>query len=81
MNIQIIKDSTPKLYQITGGGYAETESKVHVVANMTLEVQQEIVIHEILEVYLPYLSHNKIDELTGLLVNGLSQLQEADSAV
>ena len=60
--------------KITGGGYALTEVKVHVASNMPTELQQEVVIHEILEAYLRILDHSKIDVLTQLIVEGLRKL-------
>ena len=74
MNIQIIRDKTPDLDKITGGGYALTEVKIHVASNMPKETQQEVVIHEILEAYLRILDHSKIDTLTQLIVEGLMKL-------
>ena len=74
MNISVITDKTPNLEKITGGGYAVTEVKVHIADNMPDIKKQEVVIHEILEVFLPGVCHEKIDELTCYLIDGLKQL-------
>ena len=75
MNISVITDKTPNLEKITGGGYAVTEVKVHIADNMPDIKKQEVVIHEILEVALKFcVCHDKIDELTTLIMDGLKQL-------
>jgi len=65
---------------ITGGGYAECDLTVHVDNKLSKEEKQGIVLHEVLENWLPSIHHNKVDELTDLLVLALSQLEEINEA-
>lgn len=74
MNIKVISDRTPELDKITGGGYAVTDIKVHIAANMPLATKQEVVIHEIVECFNPSWPHSSVDKLTALLMDGLRQL-------
>jgi hypothetical protein len=74
VNITVILDNTPNLKRKTGGGYAVTDVEVHIASDMSPEFQQTVVVHEILEAYLPFLQHDKIDNLTALIIRGLKQL-------
>lgn len=74
MNIKIIKEN---LHSLTDQmGYSVNMCEVHVDDTLDERTQSEIVIHEILEAYLPSLSHERIDDLTELIVEGLDQLEE-----
>lgn len=63
---------------ITGGGFAECDITIHVDKNLSPEERQEIVIHEVVENWLPSISHSKVDEMTDLLIEALLQLGEMD---
>ena len=78
MNLKIVKDNTPNLTVMTGGGYAVNDVLVHIDSSLDEHTQTEILIHEILDAFLTTLPHEKIDELTDLLTDGLDQLRDCD---
>ena len=71
MNIKVVLDDTPNLAVITGGGYALTEVEIHIDKLLPPEKQLEVLIHEILEVYLLSTPHDKIDKLTSILCHSI----------
>ena len=75
MEIIIRKEANGQSY-LTGGGYAVCTLEVSIDKTLPEEVQREIVIHEILENWCPFLDHSKIVELTDLLTDGLDKLKE-----
>ena len=75
MRIKVLQEESHPSH-ITGGGYAECDLTVHVDSKLSREEQRGIVLHEVIENWLPSISHDKVDELTDLLVLALSQLEE-----
>ena len=74
MNLKLVLDDTPNLTVMTGGGYAVTDVMIHIDKSLDEHTQTEILLHEILDAYLTTIPHDKIDELTGLLTEGLDLL-------
>ena len=72
MNISVICDNCPK--DVTGGGYAITDIQVHVNKRMTKLQKTETVIHEIIEAYNRPWPHEKVDDLTNLIMQVLNKL-------
>lgn len=77
MNIKVEKIDSEEFTFKTGGGCASCDLSVLVDKELPPRLQQETVIHEILENFLMSVCHDKIDELTNLLVEGLDQLNES----
>lgn len=67
-----------RVSHLTGGGYAATNCQIYVDRALPLSEQREIVLHEILEAYLPCLPHNKVEELTALLVDGMGKVSAVE---
>ncbi len=74
MNIKVEKIDSEEFTYNTGGGCASCDLNVLIDKGLPLRLQQETVIHEILENFLMSVNHNKIDELTELIIDGLDQL-------
>ncbi len=74
MNIKVIREKGHPSY-LTGGECAEQTVKIYVDKKLPLELQRELVIHAIVENWLPSIPHDKVDELTELLKEGLEQLE------
>ena len=62
----------------TGGGYASQDITIHIDAGLPLNEQRERLIHEILEILLPFLHHDTIDEFTTQIYDALEQLEEPE---
>jgi hypothetical protein len=76
MNIVINKtDEWEPLVCSDSGGYSYMYVDIKVQKDLPLNSQRGVVIHEILECYLRELSHDKIVDLTGYLLEGLRQLE------
>ena len=75
MNIKVKKTDRiePALWT---SGYATTGTTIVVDENLPIVYQQGVVIHEIIESYCPFLSHDRVVELTAYIQEGLKQLQE-----
>lgn len=77
MNIKIKKTDKvePALWT---GGYATSVTSITVDKGLPTIYQQGVVIHEVVECYLPSLSHDKVVELTAYIQEGLKQLEEVN---
>jgi len=75
MNIKVMTTEHPQVNHLCGGEYATCELEVFVSTSLTPEEQREVVIHAILENYLCTTPHEKIEELTDLLIDGLNQIE------
>ena len=58
------------------GGYSNENLTIIVDKTLPLNHQQGVVIHEIIETYCPFLTHRKVDDLTGHIQSGLLKLME-----
>jgi hypothetical protein len=76
MNITVVKDNTPNLIAITGGGYAISDYEIHIDSSLNEQDQIETLVHEILEIYLIMLPHEKIEELTTIISHGIDLLKD-----
>lgn len=74
MNIKVTLTNEPNFSALTGGGCAATDCYINIDAKMDDYLQTEVVLHEILEAFLPFMCHEKVEELTDLLMDGLTQL-------
>jgi hypothetical protein len=74
MNIKVTKVKSEEFVYQTGGGYAETTRKITIDTGLPLRCQVENVVHEIIEPFIPCLSHEKIEELDNLIREGLDEL-------
>jgi len=73
LNITVsLENIAPKII----GGYSINNVEIYVDENLDCQSKREVIIHEVLEAFLPSWSHDKIDELTDLLTNSLSILDE-----
>lgn len=75
MNLSVIFLDHPQFSVITGGECAVTDVNIELDKNLPYEMLVERVFHAIIEVYCPFLNHDKVEELTGLLMEGLECLQ------
>jgi len=73
MNITILKEEGHPSY-ITGGGCAISELTVTIDPSLPIPIQREIIIHEVIEGYLPCLPHDKVEELTEILTKSLEEI-------
>ena len=78
MKISVVLDNglDPENSVALGGEYATCDVSVIVDSTLPLRTQRILVIHAILENYNPSWVHDKIDELTALIEDGLDQLKE-----
>ena len=76
MNVSILKEEGYPSY-ITGGGCAVSTLEIIVDPSLPDSIQKEIIIHEVIEGFLPCLPHDKIDELTEMLIKALEEGQNA----
>ena len=75
MNISV-KTSTNWEPQLWVGGYSNESLSIVVDETLPLNHQQGVVIHEVIETYCPFLTHDKVDDLTGYIQSGLLKLSE-----
>lgn len=73
-NIKVIKEDLGDVSIECGGEYAENDLKIRIDKKLTPRQQTARIIHAILENYLPSAPHEKIEELEGLIIDGLDQL-------
>lgn len=73
LNITILKEKDHPSY-ITGGGCAVSELTITIDPGLPIQAQKEIVIHEVIEGYLPFLTHDKVEDLTEILINALDEI-------
>jgi hypothetical protein len=73
MNIKVIKTANDAELALTGGGYAVTDVTVYIDERLPKRLQTSIIIHEIIECYLPSLPHDKIEDLTELISEALDE--------
>ena len=74
IEVKQVDDITP---EHTGGGYSECRLLVSVHKKMTKRSKVEVVIHEVIENYCPMWPHEAVDQLTGLIMLGLDDLNPA----
>ena len=75
MNIEI--DLIDRIDAELGGtGYSVSVLSVFVDTNLPYEHQEAAVIHEIVETYCKFLSHEKVEELSGYIQHGLELLKK-----
>ena len=73
MNIHVVREKLGEHKDLTGG-YACCDLHIGVDADLPLNTQMSVVVHEIVENYFPSLSHDKVEELERLIMDGLGQL-------
>ena len=73
MNVNILKEEGHPSY-ITGGGCAVSDLTVTIDPSLPILAQREVVIHEVIEGYLPCLPHDKVEELTEILNKALEEI-------
>ena len=59
---------------VTGGEYAISELSIFVNPELPMRTQRLLIIHAIIENYAPAWHHDKVDDLTALIEDGLDQL-------
>ncbi len=74
MNIVIHKEKHP-IY-ITGGGYATSTLDIFVDPDMPVELQREVVIHEVIENFNLSWPHDIVEEFTDCIMEALEKLDE-----
>ena len=72
MNIKVLTEGHP-LHK-TGGEYTVSNIEIFIDPSLNIDEQKECVVHSILECYCPSWPHEKYDELGGLILEGLKQL-------
>ena len=79
MNITIKKtsDYEPAFWT---EGYAEHIIEIAIDKSLPKKYQEGVVVHEIIECYCPFLCHEKVEELTGYILDGLGQLSVSDKS-
>ena len=73
MNVTILKEELHPSY-MTGGGCAIFELTIIVDPSLPPQSQQEVIIHEVIEGYFPCLPHDKVDEITEILIKALEEI-------
>jgi hypothetical protein len=76
MNIKITKTQENQVLSVCGGEYAITDVEVFVDDRLDPRSQRERVLHAVVECYCAFLCHDKVEELTDLLLDGLDVLDE-----
>ena len=74
MNITVQKTSK-RFTHLTGGECATCELEIEVDGSLPIKDQEARVIHAVIENYFPSLTHDKVDELEGFVVEALYQLR------
>tara|TARA_Y100000310_G_C20260095_1_gene613228 strand:- start:352 stop:579 length:228 start_codon:yes stop_codon:yes gene_type:complete len=75
MIIKVTKECSPMEASVcTGGEYAVSGVEIFIDQNLDIRTQRLNVIHAVLECYFPSIIHDKIDELTQLIADGLDEL-------
>lgn len=73
MNVTILKEENHPSY-ITGGGCAALNLEIAIDPTLPCWDQRDVLIHEVIEGYLPCLPHDKVEELTEILNRALEEL-------
>jgi len=59
----------------TGGEYADTTLEIYLDNSLPLRSQREVIIHAVIENYNRGMTHDKVDQLTDFIQQGLDQLE------
>jgi len=77
MRIIVIADALSMEDTInTGGEFAITTHEIHVDPQLPPRIQRNRVIHSVIEGFCANWCHDKVDELTDLIQDGLDQLDK-----
>ncbi len=77
MDIKVVKSKELRDYtDVHGGEVANVEVTVSIDESLPLRVQRNLVIHAIIEVYCPFLEHDRVEELTNYISDALDELKE-----
>ena len=74
MEIKIVEEKHPS--HLTGGAYSYDNLTVIINPDLPYPEKVECVIHEVLENYLSCLSHEKVVELTDLIIDAVEQIKD-----
>jgi len=74
MNIRILREASNHSYD-TGGEYAIANIDIYIDETIPMRAQRERVIHAIVENFSRGMCHDKVDELTEFLIEGLDKLE------
>ena len=74
MIITVTKEDNPDITVCTGGEFAIQRLDITIDKNIDIRDQRVNVIHAILESFFLSVTHDKIDELTQLISDGLDEL-------
>jgi cytochrome b involved in lipid metabolism len=75
LNIQVSHEDLSQVRHLCKHGYSVCVQDIKVDPTDSPDMQREVVLHELIENYLPCLNHDKVDELTDLILSGLRQLE------
>ena len=75
MNIKIIREIDHPSY-LTGGECAVLTVEIYVDSTLPDRMQRELVIHAIIESFCLNWEHEKVEELTDSIMDGLDMLEE-----
>ncbi len=74
MIVTVTKEDNPDITVCTGGEFAIQRLDIVIDKNIDIRYQRINVIHAILESFFRSVSHDKIDEVTQLIADGLDEL-------
>lgn len=75
MNVIVKIEKHPSY--LTGGGYAINNLEIYIDSNLPEEERIIIGLHELFEVYFPSMDHDKVDELSEVVVNVINQIRNS----
>ena len=75
MNIVVNLEDSQSSY-LTGGEYAIQTLEIYIDKNLPTLIQSEMMIHSIIENYCGGWPHDKVEELTSLIHDGIVKLKE-----
>lgn len=75
MNVNVVLEDDHDSFVQTGGEYAELTLDIHVDKTLIPERQRELIIHAIVENYCRSWPHDKVEELTEKIMDGLEKLE------
>ena len=75
MDVGVTKDKKVPI-DLTGGEYATCHLEIFVNNKLPIRMQRINTIHAVIENFLIFMTHDKIDELTSLVEDALDKLEE-----
>ena len=76
MNITVVREKmSPDHSSRIGGECAVANLEILIDKKLPIRTKRELVIHAVIENYFRSICHDKVDEITSLIVDGLDQIK------